>query len=93
MHHDTAASGLSFAPCFRPFYPGDVQGYSNALDSLVYPGELSVQGQQPAHEPRSLPPRGWRAGHQLRLDAARRFAMTRRWPPPEVWAARATCSR
>lgn len=47
MHHDTAASDLSFAPCFRPFYPGDVQGYSNALDSLVYPGELSVQDSNP----------------------------------------------
>lgn len=48
MHHDTAAaSDLSFAPCFRPFYMGDVQGYSNALDSLVYPGELSVRDSNP----------------------------------------------
>ncbi|TWD86217.1 AraC-like protein [Variovorax beijingensis] len=46
MHHDTA-SDLSFAPCFRPFYPGDVRGYSTALDSLVYPGELSVQDSNP----------------------------------------------
>jgi AraC family transcriptional activator of tynA and feaB len=46
MHHDTA-SELSFAPRFRPFYPGDVQGYSSALDSLVYPGELSVQDSNP----------------------------------------------
>ena len=46
MHHDTA-SELSFAPRFRPFYPGDVQGYSTALDSLVYPGELSVQDSNP----------------------------------------------
>ncbi|NVM91619.1 helix-turn-helix domain-containing protein [Variovorax sp. SG517] len=48
MHHDTtAASDLSFAPRFRPFYPGDVQGYSNALDSLVYPGQLSVRDSNP----------------------------------------------
>ena len=46
MHHDTA-SDLSFAPRFRPFYPGDVQGYSSALDALVYPGQLSVQGSNP----------------------------------------------
>lgn len=46
MHHHTAPD-LSFAPCFRPFYPGDVQGYSSALDSLVYPGELSVQDSNP----------------------------------------------
>lgn len=46
MHHDTA-SELSFAPRFRPFYPGDVQGYSSALDSLVYPGELSVRDSNP----------------------------------------------
>ena len=46
MHHDTAPE-LSFAPRFRPFYPGDVQGYSTALDSLVYPGELSARDTNP----------------------------------------------
>jgi AraC-like DNA-binding protein len=47
MHHDTAPD-LSFAPRFRSFYPGDVKGYSNALDSLVYPGDLSVQCTNPS---------------------------------------------
>jgi AraC family transcriptional activator of tynA and feaB len=46
MHHDTAPE-LSFAPCFRPFYPGDVQGYSSALDALVYPGQISVHDSSP----------------------------------------------
>ncbi|WPG35585.1 AraC family transcriptional regulator [Variovorax sp. EBFNA2] len=46
MHHDTAPD-LSLAPRFRPFYPGDVQGYSSALDSLVYPGALRVQDHNP----------------------------------------------
>ena len=42
MTTDTAPE-LSFAPRFRSFYPGDVQGYSNALDALVYPGEMRVR--------------------------------------------------
>jgi AraC-like DNA-binding protein len=47
MPHATAPD-LSFAPRFRPFYPGDVEGYSSALDSLVYPGDLRVRSANPA---------------------------------------------
>lgn len=46
MHQD-ATPHLSFAPHLRPFYPGDLRGYSSALDALVYPGELSVQHSRP----------------------------------------------
>lgn len=46
MHQDPTPP-LSFAPHLRPFYPGDLRGYSNALDALVYPGQLSVQHSRP----------------------------------------------
>ncbi|KPU99124.1 hypothetical protein APR50_28525 [Variovorax paradoxus] len=46
MHHDPTPH-LSFAPHLRPFYPGDLRGYSTTLDALVYPGELSVQHSHP----------------------------------------------
>ncbi|MDH6594895.1 AraC family transcriptional activator of tynA and feaB [Variovorax sp. TBS-050B] len=45
--HQEATPHLSLAPHLRPFYPGDLRGYSSALDALVYPGELSVQHSRP----------------------------------------------
>jgi AraC-like DNA-binding protein len=43
-HHDP---DLGFAPQLRPFYAGDLRGYSSTLDALVYPGELSLNHSHP----------------------------------------------
>lgn len=45
--YQITASDLSFAPRFRPFYSGDVRGYSSALDSLVCPGDFSTHTDHP----------------------------------------------
>lgn len=46
MRH-AAPADLSFAPCFRPFYLADLDGYTTVLDSLAYPGDLKVHGATP----------------------------------------------